>query len=124
MTFKCGPSSPCLRRNSDIARLNADGSLDTAFNPGSGFNNRVEAIAMPPDGKILVGGEFTTCAGSPAPMIARLNADGTCDASFTPGSGATGGIYGALVQADGRVVLTGAFTKFDGVTATRVVRLQ
>src|SRR5947209_9932965 len=53
-----------------IARLNADGTLDTAFNPNaSGF---VGAMAVQADGKILVGGAFTTIGGQPRNRIARL----------------------------------------------------
>jgi uncharacterized delta-60 repeat protein len=44
---------------SRIARLNADGSLDATFNPGAGMNNLVYDVAVQPDGKILVGGNFS-----------------------------------------------------------------
>ena len=43
-----------------IARLNADGTLDTAFDPGAGASNEVDAIALQSNGKIAIGGKFTT----------------------------------------------------------------
>ena len=57
--------------------------LPDSFNPGAG--SRVDALAVQPDGKILVGGYFTTLGGQPRNYIGRLNADGTLDAGFTPG---------------------------------------
>src|SRR5947208_10059275 len=76
-----------------IARLNPDGTLDMTFNPGA--NDRISAIALQPDGKILVGGNFTTCGGGgsgtvPRSCIARLNPDGTVDMSFDPGASGRG----------------------------------
>lgn len=68
---------------SRIARLNADGSPDASFNAGVGANDTLNVIALQPDGKILVGGDFTTWNGSSLAGLVRLEADGTLDASFT-----------------------------------------
>src|SRR5713101_4891876 len=65
---------------SSIGRLNADGTLDTSFNPGAGFY--VYSLALQADGKIVVGGVFTTLGGQSHNGIGRLNADGTPDTSF------------------------------------------
>ena len=54
-----------------IARLNVDGSLDASFNPNS--NGFVNALALQTDGKLMVGGEFSTIAGLPRSKIARLS---------------------------------------------------
>ncbi|HEX2853549.1 MAG TPA: immunoglobulin domain-containing protein [Opitutaceae bacterium] len=69
-----------------IARLNNDGSLDTSF-AGGGVNDggMVSSIIMHSDGKFMVGGSFTSISGVARTNLARLNADGTCDTSFTPG---------------------------------------
>src|SRR5207245_5958103 len=72
-----------------IARLNPDGTLDMTFNPGA--NDRISAIALQPDGKILVGGNFTTCGCGgigtvPRSCIARLNPDGSIDVGIDPGA--------------------------------------
>ncbi|MBL9118181.1 MAG: immunoglobulin domain-containing protein [Verrucomicrobiaceae bacterium] len=71
-----------------IARLNADGSLDTSFDAGTGPNvpgaaySGINCITLQPDGKILVGGEFTTWSGSTRKCLVRLNSNGTLDSSF------------------------------------------
>ena len=72
-----------------LARLNADGSLDTGFNPGA--NGQRRRVAVQADGKILVGGTFTTLGGggtgtTARNYIGRLNADGSLDTGFNPGA--------------------------------------
>ncbi len=70
-----------ISRN-NIARLNSDGSLDLTFDPGAGFNSRVEKVLIQPDGKILVGGSFTSFNGAEKNAIVRLNSNGSFDSSF------------------------------------------
>src|SRR5262249_41627014 len=66
-----------------IARLNADGTLDNAFQNGtSGADNMVECVALQPDGKLLIGGYFSSVNGIPRKGMARLNADGALDGGF------------------------------------------
>jgi hypothetical protein len=67
---------------SNIACLNADGSLDTSFNVGAGFDAAVYSIVLQADGKILVGGDFTSYNGITQNSITRLNADGSIDTSL------------------------------------------
>ena len=98
-----------------IGRLNADGSLDTSFNPGA--NGSVLALAVQADGKILVGGDFTTLGGggtgtTTRNYIGRLNADGSLDTSFDPG--ANDYVCALAVQADGKILVGGAFTTLGG----------
>ncbi len=107
-----------------IARLNADGSLDTSFNPGSGASSPVSSFFVQPDGKVLIGGGFTSYNGTARHRIARLNPDGSLDTSFNPGSGADGMVYSLAVQSDGKVLLGGNFTSYDGVPRNRIVRLN
>ena len=102
-----------------IGRLNADGSLDTTFNPGA--SNLVYAAMLQPDGKILVGGEFTTLGGGGTGTtvrnrIGRLNADGSLDADFNPG--ANNVVYTLAVQPDGKILVGGEFTGLGGGTGT------
>ena len=54
------------------ARINADGTLDTTFNTGAGVDGAVSAITMQPDGKVLIGGEFTTYNGTGRNFISIL----------------------------------------------------
>ena len=106
-----------------VARLNTDGSLDTGFDPGSGPDDSVSALAVQADGKVLIGGWFTAVDGTPRNRIARLNADGTLDTGFSPGSGASASVSALAVAPDGKVLLGGYFTTVDGVTRNRIARL-
>ncbi len=106
-----------------IARLNLDGSLDTAFDPGTGANEVVRAVAIQTDGRVLIGGSFTSVRGVAMNRIARLNGDGSLDATFNPGLGANDSVYTIALQQDQRIVLGGEFTLCSGVTRGRLTRL-
>ena len=110
-----------------IGRLNANGSIDTVFNPGAtalptGAVPIFRAIVLQPDGKILLGGDFNGLGGGNGTafvrnFIARLNADagGTVDAAFNPGATSISGVDTLALQTDGKVVVGGAFTRLgDG----------
>ncbi|MBL8009820.1 MAG: hypothetical protein JNJ64_04355 [Flavobacteriales bacterium] len=107
-----------------IVRLNADGSVDATFDPGTGANGTVRSIALRPDGKMLVGGEFTSFNGTPIARIARLNADGSSDASFSPGTGANAVVHTTMLQPDGKVLMGGDFITYDGTPINRMTRLN
>jgi uncharacterized delta-60 repeat protein len=89
-----------------IARLNADGSLDSGFDAGS-FNDTVRTIALQTDGKILVGGDFTSIGGSTREYIARLDTDGSLDSTFDPSTAFTGSVLAISVQPDGKILAGG-----------------
>ena len=112
----------------NVARLTASGALDTAFNPGTGTNGDVNAVAIQPDGKILIVGQFTTVNGTARPGVARLNTDGSLDTAFNPGTGISGGTLqaalGVTLQTDGKVIVAGDFTAFNGVVRNYVARLN
>ena len=111
----------------NLARLNADGSLDTAFqaNLGGGPGDAVRALAIELDGSILVGGAFTNFNGTPVNYLAHLNADGTLDTNFV--ANAAGGANAAVdvlaLQPDQRILVGGNFTTFNGVTRNHITRL-
>ncbi|MBK6754378.1 MAG: delta-60 repeat domain-containing protein [Flavobacteriales bacterium] len=73
----------------NIYRLHPNGSVDTTFNAGTGTGagQPIEAIALQPDGRIIIGGIFNTFNGVPCGHIARLNTDGSLDTTFITGSG-------------------------------------
>jgi uncharacterized delta-60 repeat protein len=112
-----------LKRNR-VARLNADGSLDTSFNPGTGASDSVRAIAMQSDGKLLIGGSFTSYDGTARNRVARLNADGTLDTSFVVGTGVDSSVWSVALQPDGKILIGGDFTSYDGTARGRVARLN
>ncbi len=107
-----------------IIRLNTDGSIDTSFTTGTGFTAAVNVIETQTDGKLLVGGGFTTYNGGTESRIIRLNTDGTKDSSFTTGTGFSGTVYGIKIQADGKIFAVGGFTTYNGVTENRIIRLN
>ena len=111
-----------VRRNR-ITRLNANGTLDTTFDPAAGPSGEVDALALQPDGKIVIGGKFTSVGGVERKRIARLKPDGALDASFDPGTGATWTVFAVTLQPDGRVLVGGAFEAIDGVSRSRIARL-
>lgn len=89
-----------------LARLNVDGSLDTAFKPGAiDPNGVVDAIAVQSDGKILIGGRFSSINSIARNRLARLNADGSLDANFTSGLTGINGVTQIAVAEDGRVLV-------------------
>ena len=108
---------------SNIARLNANGSLDGSFNAGTGVSGQVLSIALQPDGKALIGGSFTSINGTNRNNIARLNANGSLDVSFNPGTGANGPVGSIALQSDGNVLIGGDFTTVNGVVRPKVARL-
>ncbi|MGH2665152.1 hypothetical protein [Flavobacterium sp.] len=108
-----------------IAKLNADGSLDTSFNSNSLINGSIFTFQVQSDGKIIINGNFTTVGGVSRNGIARLNADGSFDASWDVGTGFTGGLSAGLaLQEDGKIIVTGTFTTYNGIARNRIVRLN
>jgi len=117
-----------------VARLNADGSLDTSFNCGplgSGANVAVDAVAVDAAGRVLIGGNFSTVAGTPSGAVARLNPDGTLDTTFTPGIGtynqqtaATDPVKAIALQANGQILIGGSFAYYNLVSQNGLARLN
>lgn len=107
-----------------IARLNLNGSLDTSFNPGSGANNSITALARTTTGKYLIGGGFTAFNGTPRAHVARLNNNGSLDTAFTPGSGPDGWVWAIAEQPDGKVIIAGEFTSIGGNPHAHIARLN
>ncbi|MEY4939476.1 MAG: hypothetical protein RIQ93_1211 [Verrucomicrobiota bacterium] len=116
-----GVASPVLRRN--ILRLTATGQLDTTFDPST--SAAVTAIAVQPDGKIFLGGTFTSllpngsATGASRGRLARVNSDGTVDTTFT--ADFDGSVSALALQPDGKLVVGGAFTGVGGAGAKELV---
>lgn len=108
-----------------IARLNADGSLDTTFNAGTvgGGSRSVNFIKVLPDEKILIAGGFVGVGGVQIRNLARLQTNGALDTGFNTGTGPVGTVAGMLVQTDGKIVIGGDISSFNGVTKYGIVRV-
>ncbi len=93
--------------------------MDASFAPDP--NGTIGAIALQPDGKILVGGGLTEIGGVPRSKLARLNEDGSVDASFAPNP--DNWALSLVVQPDGRILVGGQFTQIGGRARSNLVRL-
>jgi uncharacterized delta-60 repeat protein len=108
----------------NIIRLNTDGSVDTSFVIGTGFNSLVTSFEIQGNGKILVGGSFTSYDGVSSNNIIRLNTDGSIDSSFVVGTGFNGFVTSFEIQGNGKILVGGFFTSYSGVSSNRIIRLN
>ncbi len=101
VTLLRGPGVFCIQAHGAMA-----GDVDLSFDPGSGVNGTVRAIALQPDGKMIIGGEFTMVKSLLRYNLARLNADGSGDPTFVvnPNSGMAS-VKSLALQADGKVLV-------------------
>jgi uncharacterized delta-60 repeat protein len=116
-----------------LARYNADGSLDTLFDSDgkvttdviAGTSDRIAAMELQPDGKIVVGGRSSTeRTGEQHLTVARYDASGSLDASFD-GDGMASVNFGCCsaelnalaIQPDGKIVTAGRMN--EGFLLTR-----
>ena len=105
------------------ARLNADGTTDTAFS--SYPSGPVYAVAVQSDGKIVIGGAFTQVNGATRDRIARLNTDGPLDNAFQNGlPGASATVRCLQIQSDGKILIGGDFTGVNNTTRNCIARLN
>ena len=97
-------------------------SLGAVRWPGTGINAGVSSVVVQSDGKVLVGGPFTTVNGTNRNCLARLNANGSLDSSFNPDLplGVTSSEYDSAaanavaVQPDGKVLVGGISVHYYG----------
>ncbi len=109
----------------NLVRLNPDSTIDPSFDVNFGTYGSVRALHVQPDGKILITGNIQAVNGVARGRIARLNANGTLDPSFDPGTGANSTIYSVTRDsATGSIYVGGAFTIFNGSTRPRVAKLS
>lgn len=113
-----------------IARLGIDGATDLSFLDNlTGIDNKIQALALQPDGKILVAGLFLKVNGHERSRIARLNPDGSTDRTFQEDmKGVTGGLIPTVnaitLQSDGRVLIGGGFSQVNGSNRNGIARLN
>jgi uncharacterized delta-60 repeat protein len=123
--------------SNELIRLNSDGTVDTAFNVGSGFSGAigwwgyhgVESISAATDGSgdLYVGGAFATYNGTGSNRLIRLNSDGTADAAFNfEGSGFDGMVISISPATDGSgdLYVGGAFATYNGTSSNDLIRLN
>ncbi len=108
---------------SNLARLNADGSLDTGFVADA--NGSVFALAVAADGTVYIGGNFSSVNGLGRTRFARISATGVVDATF-PADLPTGASVRtiALDEANGFLYFGGNFTGMAPITRTRLAKVS
>ncbi|MEX1118663.1 MAG: delta-60 repeat domain-containing protein [Terrimicrobiaceae bacterium] len=113
---------------SNLARLNSDGTLDTAFanSPVAGVSGPVEALALAEDGSIYVGGTFNQAGGVATSGLARYLPDGSVDRDFAKNlePGINGTVLALALQADGKIIAGGNFTSVAGKPEKNIARVN
>jgi hypothetical protein len=102
-----------------VQRYNANGSLDSSFNAGIGANGVINALIVLPDGKIMIGGKFTAFNNQPRANLAKLNADGSLNATTYA---ANPDVLSLTLDNQQRVLVGGSFTTIaigNGQNVTR-----
>lgn len=113
-----------------ITRINQDCTIDQDFNTGTGADDgTVMTLKLQQDGKILIGGTFTSYNGQSLSGIVRLNADGSLDNTFTIGLGFSSNqnishVYTIDIQNDGKIIVGGSFDSYNGNPANGLIRLN
>ncbi len=108
-----------------LGRLETDGAPDGTFDQGPGMTPAAgRAVVRQPDGKLLFGGNFTTVRGEVVNRLARLIPEGSLDDGFDIGDGPNGEVRALAVLADGRILVGGSFTQFDGSPRRGLARLH
>jgi uncharacterized delta-60 repeat protein len=112
-----------------ICRINTDGTRDSGFNQGSGFNSTAIDVKVDSNDKVYVTGYFTTYQGTTARGIVRLNPDGSIDNGFNYGTGTDNAGNNSvnqieLIQSEGKILFYGMFTGYNGTPANRIIKLN
>jgi uncharacterized delta-60 repeat protein len=98
-----------------IGRLNSNGSIDNTFNPGTGIlpgNGIINTIDLQANGKIVIGGIFTSFDGHPAVNCQRLNTDGSFDGGFSTGNTIQHEVSKLICLPDSKIFFTGRYSIF------------
>ena len=106
-----------------LARLTDDGRVDRGFDAALNAGAAVHAVAVQPDGRVLVGGWFDRVAEFERRNFARLLADGALDEGF--GAAATEASVETIeLLPDGRILVGGTFRQFGDLRRFGLVRLS
>ncbi len=97
-----------------IARLDMNGALDATFNPGIGVDSGIEIMKFLSNNQIVIGSGFSRYDIGTRISLAKINADGSLDCAFDPGASIDGSLYDFAIQSDGKILLAGEYTTYDG----------
>src|SRR5262245_21661982 len=110
----------------NIARLNADGTLDRSFAEQEGLNGQVNALAIQPTGQIVAGGTFSQAGQREILNLVRYDANGQVDEMFGGDAslGTNGTVFALAVQPDGKILVGGNFNAIFGKERHGIARLN
>jgi len=107
-----------------IIRLNTDATLDESFQLGTGINSGyVYSVALQSDGKIIIGGSFTSYNENLINNLARLNSDGSFDNTFVTGTGPDNDVHKIEEIQTGKLIICGQFSNYNGVNITKIAKI-
>ena len=115
-----------ISRNSICRVTSTDGTTDNSFNPGSGANNIIYSLGLSTANTFFIAGDFTQYNAINSSRFAKIQSNGVIDSNFSQNMG-TGFNNSALlnrVQSDGKPVVVGSFTDFNGIVNNRIARLN
>lgn len=104
-----------IANNVQVARLNTDGTLDNGFTVGNATKGEFHSLALQADGRILLGGTFTSYNGTSKAYYLRLNTDGSVDNGFAPPAltavnNISADVKSIAVQTDNKIMVGGTFS--------------
>ncbi len=107
----------------NLVRFNTDGSIDHTFGVTVGTNRTVRVILIQPDGKIMIAGLFGVIDSTARGRVARLNADGTIDPTFDPGTGPDNQVWAMTQDSAGNTYIVGDFLSVNGTPRAGLAKL-
>lgn len=107
-----------------LARLNTDGTLDAGFNTGTGVFGSVNTITILADGRLMIGGNFSSINNQTLNNLARLHNDGTVDPSFNPGSGPNNYVTSILPCNNSKTIIGGAFLNYNLLPRGQIAKID
>jgi uncharacterized delta-60 repeat protein len=107
-----------------IRRYNSNGTTDSSFDVGRGASSTVYTAATQSNGKIIIGGAFTSFGNQGNNTLIKLTLSSSIDYSFNQGAGPDNYIYTFATQSDGKILIGGAFTTYSGSSSNRLARIN
>ena len=108
----------------NLVQINGNGSLDSSVMPiGTSTDSQINSLAIQPDGKLLIVGNFRFYNGASAPGVARLLPNWQLDAGFNPGQGSGASVVDLLLQPDGKAMIVGYFHAYNAIPRKGIARI-
>ena len=107
-----------------IVKLNADGTEDTSFQVGTGFDYVTYDVEILPDNESIFVGNFTTYQANSSTRIAKILPNGGFDTSFNVGTGFNGETYVVRAFSNGKLIVGGSYHEYNGTTSYHLIKLN